>query len=299
MVKTIMKLRKDRFLITYLFRNPLQLFGIIYFFIAIILALIGPIIIPNSPTTPNPTARLLPPSSKYWFGTDVNGMCVFSRTIYAFRTDLIISLTGALLAMFIGAPIGVFAGFFDGRKGISGFFSSLILRIMDVIQAFPIFVLGLLLVAGLGPSYLNIILLICITNLPSNLRLARSEVLIIREKTYIDAARTAGNKATRIIFSHAMPNALTPVLALISVVMGFGILLTAGLSFVGAGIRVPTPEWGSMISIGAPAILTGEWWAAFFPGAVMAITIFSFSMTGEAITALMDPLERVKLGFSQ
>lgn len=290
---------KRSFILAYLKQNRLQLFAVIYMILSIVLALIGPIVVPHSPTTPDPRAQLLPPSSQYWFGTDINGMCIFSRTISAFRTDLFISLCGALLALAVGAPVGVFAGFFDGRKGGYGFLSTLILRIMDIIQAFPIFVLGLLLVAGFGPNPLNLIFLIGITNLPPNLRLARSEVLSLREKSFVEAARAAGNKELRIAFSHAMPNALTPVIALLSLVMGFGILLTAGLSFVGAGVRVPTPEWGSMIAIGASSMITGHWWPAFFPGLVMGLTIFAFSMIGQAVTALLDPLERVKLGFSR
>jgi peptide/nickel transport system permease protein len=290
---------KNSFVVTYLMNNRLQLFSVIYMVVSIILAFIGPLIVPHSPTTPDPRAQLLSPSSDYWFGTDVNGMCIFSRTIAAFRTDLFISLCGALLALIVGAPVGVFAGFFDGRGGGYGFLSMVILRIMDIIQAFPIFVLGLLLVAGFGPNPLNLIFLIGITNLPPNLRLARSEVLSLREKSFVEAARAAGNKELRIAFSHTMPNALTPVIALLSMVMGFGILLTAGLSFVGAGVRVPTPEWGSMIAIGASSMITGHWWPAFFPGLVMGLTIFAFSMIGQAITSLLDPLERVKLGFSR
>jgi peptide/nickel transport system permease protein len=226
-------------------------------------------------------------------------MCIFSRVIAAFRTDLFIALSGALLALIVGAPTGIFAGYFDGKGGTYGKLSMIILRFMDIIQAFPIFVLALVLVALLGPKPLNLILLIGLTNLPGNLRLARAEVLSLREKLFVEAARASGNTELRIAFGHVMPNAMTPVIALLSMVMGFGILLTAGLSFVGAGVRIPTPEWGLMIATGAPSMITGEWWPAFSPGLVMAMTIFAFSMVGEAITALFDPLERVRLGYAR
>jgi len=170
-----------------------------------------------------------------------------------------------------------------------------ILRIMDVIQAFPVFVLGLLLVAAFGPSPQNLIFMIAVANIPGNLRLARSEAISLREKDFVEAARAVGNSELRIAFHHIMPNAITPVIALLSVVMGFGILLTAGLSFVGAGVRVPTPEWGSMIASGGTTMITGQWWPSFFPGLFMALTIFGFSMLGEIITVLIDPLERIKL----
>ena len=287
----------DNYLFNYFRNNPLQAFGLGVMIISIVFALIGPYIVPHSPITGYAGDQLKSPSANYWFGTDANGMDIFSRVIVAYRTDLIIALCGALLAMTLGAPTGIFVGFFDGRRGVFGSISTAILRVMDVIQAFPIFVLALLLVAAFGPNPLNLILTIAITNLPGNLRLARSEVLSLREKLFVEAARAAGNSELKIAFSHVGPNSLTQVIALQSTVMGFGILLTAGLSFVGAGVRVPTPEWGSMIAIGAPSIVTGQWWPSFFPGIFMAATIFGFSMVGEAVTALLDPLERVRAGY--
>ena len=257
-IGTVLNKIKNNYVLVYLRYNRLQAFGSIVVVLSLILAIIGPWIAPHSPTTGVPGQQLLPPSTKYWFGTDVNGMCVFSRVICAYRTDLFIALAGAFLSLAVGAPTGIFAGYFDGKGGISGFISMLILRFMDVLQAFPIFVLGLLLVAAFGPSPQNLIVLIAITNLPGNLRLTRSEVLSLRENTFVEAARASGNSELRIAFIHLMPNALTPAVAFLSVVMGFGILLTAGLSFVGAGVRVPTPEWGSMIAIGGPSMIGYE-----------------------------------------
>jgi peptide/nickel transport system permease protein len=289
----------NSYFIVYLRRNPVQAFGVAYMFLSLVLAIIGPLIVPYSPVLSVAGEHLQPPSQKYWFGTDANGMCVFSRSIAAFRTDLLIALIGSLLSMVIGAPVGVFAGYFDGKGGIKGFLSSIILRFEDVLQAFPIFVLALLLVAAFGPRPVNLIVAIFAINHISNLRLARSEVLSLRDKAFVEAARASGNSDMRIAFLHLMPNAMTQVIALISLVMGMGILLTAGLSFVGAGIRVPTPEWGSMVAIGAPSLITGQWWPAFFPGLIMGITVFSFSMVGEAITAFLDPLERIRLGYAR
>ena len=285
----------DSHLVLYLKSHPLQAFGFAVSIISIILAIIGPHIVPHSPTLGVPGKHLLPPSHEYWFGTDVNGMCIFSRTIAAYRTDLVIAVVGALMALFIGAPLGIIAGYFDGKSGFWGSVSLVILRIMDVIQAFPVFVLGLLLVAAFGPSPQNLIFMIAVANIPGNLRLARSEAISLREKEFVESARAVGNSELRIAFHHILPNAITPVIALLSVVMGFGILLTAGLSFVGAGVRVPTPEWGSMIASGGTTMITGQWWPSFFPGLFMALTIFGFSMLGEIITVLIDPLERIKL----
>ncbi len=281
----------------YLRRHPLYTLGFIYVAISLLLALIGPYVVPHSPTESIPGAVLLPPSGEYWFGTDANAMDVFSRTIAAYRTDLVIAFAGAALSMLIGAPVGVYTGYFDGRGGLNGFVARIILRIEDVLQAFPIFVLALLLVAAFGPRPANLVLAIVVANHISNLRLARSEVLALRDRTFVEAARAAGDSNLRIAFVHLMPNALNPVIAMLSTVMGFGILLIAGLSFVGAGVRVPTPEWGSMIAIGGPSIITGQWWPSFFPGVFMAVTIFCYSVVGEAITALLDPLERIRMGY--
>lgn len=290
---------KDNYAVVYLRHNPLEAFGCIYIAIALVLVIIGPMITPHSPTMSVAHAHLLPPSREFWFGTDANGMCVFSRCIASYRTDFLISFAAAFLSLIIGAPLGVFAGYFDGRGGVYGFLSMLILRFEDVIQAFPIFVLGLLLVAAFGPRPLNIIIAVVAINHINNLRLARSEVLSLRDKPFVEAARASGNSELRIAFLHLMPNAMTPVLALLSIVMGAGIFLTAGLSFVGAGVRVPTPEWGLMISVGGPSMVTGQWWPALFPGLFMAVTIFSFSMVGQAVTALLDPLERIRLGYGR
>lgn len=288
---------KKHYVLNYLTKNPLQLFACIYMAIAVILVAIGQYVIPYSPVLSIPDSQLLPPSTEHWFGTDANGMDIFSRCIAAFRTDFLIAFTAAMLSLIIGAPIGVFVGFYDGKKGFPGILSMIIMRVEDVIQAFPIFVLALLLVAALGPRPINIILAIVAVNHINNLRQARAEVLSLRDKPFVDAARAAGNCGMRIAYFHIMQNALTPLLALLSVIMGGGIFITAGLSFVGAGVKVPTPEWGSMISIGAPSIITGHWWPALFPGIVMALTIFSFSMVGQTITKLLDPIERVRLGY--
>jgi len=292
-----MRLAGESYILGYLRQHPLEAFGCVVMTISITLAVIGPYIVPHSATAGIPGEQLRPPSLQYLFGTDINGMDIFSRVIVAYRTDLVIALFGAMLSMVIGAPLGLFGGYFDGRKGAYGFISMIILRFMDVLQAFPIFVLALLLVAAYGPNPLNLIVAIAITNIPPNLRLARSEALSLRERLFVEAARASGNTELKVAFKHLAPNSLTQVIALQSTVMGFGILLTAGLSFVGAGVRVPTPEWGSMIAIGGASMVTGQWWPSFFPGLFMALTIFGFSMVGQTVTSLLDPLEKVRSGF--
>jgi len=290
------KIRNSYFFI-YFSNHPFHAFGLIYVMIAIVIALIAPLIVPYSPTTIISSTVLLPPSKEYWFGLDVNGMDVFSRCICALRVDLTIALSGSILSTIFGAPLGIFVGYFDGKKGINGFISMIIMRFEDVIQAFPIFIAGLLLVAAFGAHPINLVIAIIIINHAANLRLTRAEVLALREKAFVEAAKVAGNTDLQIAFLHIMPNSLNQAVGLLSMVTGYGIILTAGLSFIGAGVRVPTPEWGSMIAIGAPSILTGQWWPSFFPGIFMATAIFAFSMLGQALSTLLDPLERVRLGY--
>jgi len=288
---------KNNFFIFYLKKNKIQTFGLVIVFISLILVIIGPYIVPQSPVDLSVGEQLLPPSLEHWFGTDSNGMDIFSRVIAAYRVDLFIAFTGGLIAMFVGGPLGVFVGYFDGKGKGLGFIATIILRILDVIQAFPLIILGLLLVAGFGASPINIIFLIAIGNVPTNIRLARTETLALREKLFIEAARAQGITEAKIAFKEILPNSINQVISMLSMSMGFGILFTAGISFVGAGVQAPTPEWGLMISSGASQMITGEWWTALFPGIFMGITVFSFSMMGQTLTELIDPLKRVELGF--
>ena len=265
--------------------------------VSLILVAIGPYIVPYSPVALSVKEQLLSPSFKHWFGTDNNGMDIFSRVLAAYRVDLFIAFSGGLIAMLIGGPLGVFVGYFDGKGRGLGFLATIILRIIDVIQAFPLIILGLLLVTAFGASPFNIIFLIALGNIPTNIRLARTETLSLRDKLFVEAAKAQGITEAKIAFKEILPNSINQVISLLSMSMGFGILFTAGISFVGAGVQAPTPEWGLMISAGASQMITGQWWTALFPGLFMGITVFGFSMMGQALTELIDPLNRVELGF--
>lgn len=245
--------------------NPLFMVGWIIVLLSLVLALVGPEIAPYPPEQATPRDFLQPPNRNHWLGTDATGMDIFSRIISAPRIDIAIALACTVLAMGIGVPLGVWAGYYSGHGGMGGFASEGLLRVMDVLQAFPVFILALALMAALGPSSQNVVGVLTFVNAPVFLRLTRSTVLSLRERPYIEAARCAGNSDLEIIFRHLLPNSLGPALVAGSVNVGRAILTTAGLSFVGAGVRVPTPEWGSMIAIGASDMITGHWWFLFFP----------------------------------
>ena len=197
-----------------------------------------------------------------------------------------------MIAFVGGVLLGVVSGFYAGARGIPRVASEAIMRGADILQAFPVFIFALALVGFRGPGTENVIVALAFLNIPYFLRVTRGAVFQVRERPFIEAARCAGNKEARIAFVHVMPNALGPALANVSPGIGFAILLTAALSFVGAGVPKPTPEWGSMISIGAPNMMTGQWWTALFPGLALGITVLGYALVGDGIRDYMDPVNR-------
>jgi peptide/nickel transport system permease protein len=273
-------------------RHPLLAFGYVLVFAIILLALLAPLIAPYDPETADAAAVLASPNSSHVLGTDVSGMDVFSRVIYSGRIDLTIAVLGTLVSLLIGSPLGLLAGYFSGVKGFWGWLSEGLMRSADVLQAFPVFVLAIALVAALGQSVRNVIIAIAFVNAPIYLRLLRTQARSLRERRFVDAARVAGNSELRIVFRHILPNAIAPAIVQLSVNMGWAVLLTAGLSFVGAGVQVPTPEWGSMIAVGSQNMITGQWWPALFPGIAVALTVLGFALIGDSLELMLDPVRR-------
>lgn len=273
-------------------RRPSFSTGLIIVAISLFLAVFGPHIGPYPTETALPGDPLQPPSWTHPLGTDVSNMDIFSRVIAAPRIDLTIALVSTAIAFIGGVLLGVISGVFGGGKGAARYFSEAIMRGADIIQAFPVFIFALALVGFRGPGAANVIAALAFLNVPYFLRITRSAVLQVRERPFVEAARCAGNSEWRIAFVHVLPNALTPPLANISPTIGFSILLTSGLSFVGAGVPVPTPEWGSMIAIGAPNMMTGQWWTALFPGIALGITIFGYALVGDGLRDFLDPMKK-------
>lgn len=244
--------------------------------IVLLLTVISPVLVPYDPVTASPRDILLPPGPSHWFGTDNVGMDIFSRVIFAPRVDLVIALASAILAVSIGVPLGVASGFYHGAL------TEWISRVADVVQTFPAFVLAMAVVAITGQNIWNVIFVIAALNGPIFMRLMRSQTYALRERLFIEAARCAGNHDWQILYRHLVPNAIGPAVAQLSITIGWAMLLTAGLGFVGAGVRVPTPEWGLMIAGGAQNMITGQWWIAFFPGVALGLTVLGFALLGDA-----------------
>ncbi|MEE8307160.1 MAG: ABC transporter permease [Gammaproteobacteria bacterium] len=216
-------------------------------------------------------------SPPHWFGTDFYGLDVFSRVISAPRTDVSIALGGGLFSLLLGTALGLIAGFF--RNWLTG----LLVRTSDVLQSFPVFITAMVLVALSGRHTGNIIFALCLVYTPIFLRLTRAEVMGQSRRGYVEAARAAGVPPWSIAIRHVLPNSLVPALIQLSVTIGFAIILTAGLSFVGAGVRPPTPEWGLMISQGAGDLNYGWWWPSVFPGLAISITVLGFASLGHVL----------------
>ena len=257
--------------------------------ISILLMAVGPEIGTHSPTAQDFSATLAGPSSAHWFGTDENGRDVFSRVIAAPRIDLYIALVSTVLAMAIGVPLGVLA---TGSSRLGELFGEFMLRAMDVVQAFPVFILALALVAGFGPSAVNVIIALTVLQFPVFLRLTRGAALGVRGRTFVEAARIGGASTFSVNLRHILPNSIGPALVGASVAVAQAILITAGLSFVGAGIRPPTPEWGAMISDGAQSLITGQWWASVFPGVALGIIVLGYALVGDGLRLYLDPSRR-------
>ncbi|QOF75506.1 dipeptide/oligopeptide/nickel ABC transporter permease/ATP-binding protein (plasmid) [Aminobacter sp. SR38] len=259
--------------------------------IILFIAVFGRLLSPFDPEVANPATRLLPPSWIHLFGTDENGIDVFSRILTSFRIDVFVALLGTLLSVGIGAPLGVVLGYVEGRakSPVSRWTTELSLRIVDIIQAFPVFILAMVLVSAAGSSIFNIIAAIAFVNGPVFLRLVRSEMLALRRQPFAEAAVAIGASTWRVGFVHLLPNALPTIIAQVSVTIGFSILLTAGLSFVGAGIDPPTPELGAMIASGAKFMILGQWWPSLFPGVALGLIVFWFANGGDRLANLLTP----------
>ena len=266
--------------------NPVSIVAIAGFAIVVFAAVFGPSVAPYDPLATNAAAALQSPSWSHWFGTDQLGRDVFSRVLAAARLDLMISVAAVALSFVIGAAIGSMAGYFGGWVDrISG-------RVIDTIMAFPLFVLAMGIVAALGNTVENIIYATAIINIPFYARVARAEAAIRRNAGFVQAAKLCGNGDFRILATQVFPNALPPLAVQASLNMGWAILNAAGLSFIGLGVRPPTPEWGIMVAEGANFIVSGEWWLAIFPGLALMFTVFTFNLLGDAVRDIVDPRQR-------
>jgi len=266
--------------------NAVTGFAFALFVLIVFAAALGPYMVPYDPLASDTAAALKGPSLAHWFGTDQLGRDVLSRVVVATRLDFFIAIASVALVFLMGGIAGVAAGF------LGGWTDRIVGRTADTIMAFPLFVLAMGIVAALGNSVQNIILATAIVNFPLYARVARAEANVRREAGFVLAARLCGNSEARILLAQVLPNIMPIMVVQMSLTMGYAILNAAGLSFIGLGVKPPTPEWGIMVAEGATNIISGEWWIAFFPGAALMIAVFCFNLLGDGLRDLVDPQRR-------
>ena len=276
-------LKHIRYVLT---ENPITLASVSLFVVFIIIAIFGPALVPFDPLASATQSALQPPSALHWFGTDQLGRDIFSRVIVATRLDFIIALVAVVLSFIVGSVFGALAGYFGG------WWDRVVGRLLDTIMAFPLFVLAMAIVAAMGNTVENIIYATAIINLPFYARVARAEVNVLRNAPFVEAALVSGNSHLKLLVLQIFPNAMPPMMVQLSLNMGWAILNAAGLSFIGLGVKPPDAEWGIMVAEGANYIISGEWWVALFPGAVLMLAVFCFNLLGDGLRDIFDPRKR-------
>ena len=271
-----------RYKLPALLRSPLTVVGLGLIILFAASAILAPVIAPIDPTEQELTLRLKPPSPEHWLGMDQLGRDVFSRMLFGAQISLTIGIVVVVSAGLFGTIVGLIAGY------ASGMVDEVMMRFTDIFFAFPPLILAMAIAGALGPSLNNAMVAIAVVTWPVYARLVRGQVLALREREFIEAARGIGSTTPRILFRHLLPNTLAPILVQASFDMGGAILAAAGLSFIGFGARPPTPEWGVMISEGSKFFSTQPW-LSFFPGLAILLTVAAFNLIGDGLRDALDP----------
>ncbi|MDI3318020.1 MAG: ABC transporter permease [Bacillota bacterium] len=267
-------------------RNRLALFGAVVVFLLVVVALFAPWLAPHDPFRQDYGALLRPPSPAHPLGTDELGRDELSRLLYGARISLEAGILSVGLAVLIGLPLGLFAGF------AGGFWDEAVIgRLTDAMLAFPSLILALAIAAVLGPSLTNAMLAIGVSMVPTYVRLVRGQVLAEREREYVEASRALGAGAWRQLFRHILPNVLSPLLVQASLGVASAVIAEASLSYLGLGTQPPTPSWGSMLHT-AQGYLTVAPWLATYPGLAIFVTVLAINLVGDGLRDLLDPRQR-------
>lgn len=266
--------------------SPTATAGIIIILFFGILALFSNLFMPHDPVASYTDKILQAPSADHWFGTDGNGMDVFSRVIYGAKFGFGIAIPAVLISLAIGLPVGLIAGY----QG--GILDEVLMRIFDGLRVFPSIILALAVVAATGQSLLNVVLVLGFLDSPVFARLVRSEVLSLRSSIFVESAIAAGNPTWRILFFHLLPNSIEGAMAQTAVRAAWAVRISATLAFLGVGIQAPTPEWGAMIRQGTEFMISGQWWVAIFPGVALIFLVFGLNLFGDGLQDILDPRRR-------
>lgn len=262
--------------------NKTSWVGLATMTIVLLVAIFAPLLATHDPVEQNILDKLKGPSAEYILGTDSFGRDIWSRVVYGARISLWIGTVSILIAMVVGSVIGMIAGYFGGKLDI------LVMQAMDVLLSFPSLILGLMVVAMMGPSIGNLIFAIALTAIPPFARIARAPTVSVKERDYIEACRALGYSHPRILTVHILPNIFPEILVMGSLWLATAIRVEASLSFIGLGVRPPTPTWGSMIREGFENILDTAW-LSLVPSVAILIVVFALNMIGDGLRDVVDP----------
>ena len=266
-------------------RNRLAVFGLVILAVLVAAAILGPTIAPYDINDINVSERLQGPSTAHWFGTDELGRDVFSRVLVGARVSLTVGFIAVGIALLVGVPIGLIAGFFGGAT------DSWLMRFMDVLFALPAILLAIAVLAVLGPGIGSAMIAIGIVYTPIFARITRGSVLTVKESVFVRAARSLGSTDARILRSHILPNVAAPIIVQTSLSLAFAILAEAALSFLGLGVQPPAPAWGRMLADGRGFFQQAPW-MAIFPGLAIVVTVMAFNFVGDGLRDALDPQQR-------
>ncbi len=265
-----------------LVKNRLALVGLSIVLIIIFIAIFANYIAPYDPLKVDLSKYLLPPSREHLLGTDEFGRDILSRIIFGARVSLQIGFFAQVISISLGTVLGLLAGFYGG------WVDDVIMRIVEILFAFPFLLFVIAVVAVFGPGIQNLYLAVALIGWAGVSRIVRGQVLSLRERDFVASARAVGAGTLRILFKHILPNALSPIIIEATLGMGGMIMLEAGLSFLGLGVQAPTPSWGSMVQAGL-AYMRSAWWYPVFPGIVIMIVVFGFNLLGDGLRDALDP----------
>jgi len=271
-----------------LLSNQLARGGLLIILTFVVVAALAPVFLPYDPATDSDLqARLKSPDSAHPFGTDALGRDVFTRILHGARVSLSLGVGSVVLAAAIGSGLGLLAGYVGRQTDLCLMFC------MDILLAFPATLLAIAIVAMIGPGLRNSLIAISVVSIPFYARITRGEVLALKEREFVTAARALGGGPFRVILSHIFPNTLPPLSVQTTLAIAFAILEAAALGFLGLGAQPPTPEWGAMLADSYKFFTSGAWWAFFFPGVTIMLSVLGFNLVGDALRDALDPRMRV------
>lgn len=268
-------------------RSKTALFGLGVVVALVLVAIFADVLAPYSPTKNSPSEMFQTPNSKHWLGTDQFGRDMLSRVIHGSRVSLAVGLSSVLLAIFVGVPLGVLAGFYGGKTDTA------IMRFMDLILAFPVFLLAIVIMIMFTPTAgligaMKVIMAIAIVRIPIYARLVRGSVLSIKEKEYVEACHALGQRDIKVLLWHILPNCLAPIIVAGTLSIATAIIVEASLSFLGVGTQPPTPSWGWDLKANVSWIQENAW-LALCPGFAIFVTVLGFNLFGDGLRDALDP----------